>query len=288
MNPKELVQKFVPQKVWKTLRERKILKQHRHVASICEMLIEDYRREGVEMDFRPVHTFPNDKIIWQYWAQGYDNVPELVAGCLQSVDKYCSDYMVVRLSDDNLSDYLEIPEWLEEKRRSYSHAHFADVLRLMLLSAYGGVWLDATMMFSAPISDCYANRGFFVFQRDSKEKNKSYWEGTYAYYFGWSRGFRVNMLNSFIVSPKGNKLLDTLCGLMLKWWRENDCLPDYFFFQILFDVLIHEGGMGDDNCAIVSDCLPHYLQQCINDPKFALMPKVEILAQIPIHKLTYK
>lgn len=288
MNPKELVQKFVPQKVWKTLRERKILKQHRHVASICEMLIEDYRREGVEMDFRPVQTFPNEKIIWQYWAQGYDNVPELVAACLQSVDKYCSDYMVVRLSDDNLSDYLEIPEWLEEKRRSYSHAHFADVLRLMLLSAYGGVWLDATMMFSAPISDCYANRGFFVFQRDSKEKNKSYWEGTYAYYFGWSRGFRVNMLNSFIVSPKGNKLLDTLCGLMLKWWRENDCLPDYFFFQILFDVLIHEGGMGDDNCAIVSDCLPHYLQQCLHDPKFALMSKEEILAQIPIHKLTYK
>lgn len=288
MNPKELVHKFVPQEVWKTLRERKILKQHRHVASICEMLIEDYRREGVEMDFRPVHTFPNDKIIWQYWAQGYDNVPELVAACLQSVDKYCSDYMVVRLSDDNLSDYLEIPEWLEEKRRSYSHAHFADVLRLMLLSAYGGVWLDATMMFSAPISDCYANRGFFVFQRDSKEKNKSYWEGTYAYYFGWSRGFRVNMLNSFIVSPKGNKLLDALCGLMLKWWRENDCLPDYFFFQILFDVLIHEGGMGDDNCAIVSDCLPHYLQQCLHDPKFVLMSKEEILAQIPIHKLTYK
>lgn len=288
MNPKELVQKFVPQKVWKTLRERKILKQHRRVASICEMLIEDYRRKGVEMDFRPVQTFPNEKIIWQYWAQGYDNVPELVAACLQSVDKYCSDYMVVRLSDDNLSNYLEIPEWLEEKRGHYSHAHFADVLRLMLLSAYGGIWMDATMMLSAPIPDSYVGHEFFVFLRDSKEKNKSYWEGTYAYYFGWSRGFRVNMLNSFIVSTKGNKLLDTLCGLMLRWWHENDCLPDYFFFQILFDVLIHEGGMGDDNCAIVSDCLPHYLQQCLHDPKFALMSKEEILARIPIHKLTYK
>ena len=288
MNLKELVQKLVPQEVWKTLRERKILKQHRRVASICETLIEDYRRKGVEMDFRPVHTFPNDKIIWQYWAQGYGNVPELVAACLQSVDKYCSDYMVVRLSDDNLSDYLEIPEWLEEKRRSYSVAFFSDLLRTLLLSVYGGVWLDATVMLSAPLPAEYADQDFFVFQRDPQESHIAYWEGTYAYYFCWSKGFRVNMLSSFLVAKKDNKLIRTLCGLMLKWWRENDYLPDYFFLQILFDVLVHEGGMDEENCAIVSDCLPHCLQQCLHNPKFIFMSKEDVLSQIPIHKLTYK
>ncbi|MBQ2527003.1 MAG: capsular biosynthesis protein, partial [Bacteroidales bacterium] len=59
--------------------------------------------------------------------------------------------------------------------------------------------------------------------------------------------------------------------------------PDYFFFQILFDVLPSFG-----DYPLVSDCLPHYLQQSINDPSFPLMDKDEILKKIHIHKLTYK
>ena len=39
---------------------------------------------------------------------------------------------------------------------------------------------------------------------------------------------------------------------------------------------------------LVSDTLPHYLQQSINDPSFDLMSREEILRTIPIHKLTYK
>lgn len=269
--------------IWRILREWKILAAHKRVAKICEALIKEYESAHVDFDLTPKKQFDSDRIIWQYWAQGYDDVPKIVRDCLDSVDKYAADYTVVRLDDDNLADYLDIPEYVQAKRASYSIAHFSDLLRLMLLAVYGGIWIDATIMLSGVIPETYLLQDLFVFRRDPNEPDQKYWRNTYAYYFGWSKGFKVNMLNSFIISKKSNKTITDLCNLMLLWWKKNDSLPDYFFFQILFYVYAPK-----DVCPIVSDTLPHYLQKSINDPSFNLMSREEILRTIPIHKLTYK
>lgn len=284
---KEILKKFVPQSLWKCLRTKKIVAQHKAVASICEKLVTDFNPAQERYELKPMKKFQDDRIIWQYWAQGYADVPAVVRECLDSVDRYAEGYEIVRLSDENLLEYIDIPDFVTEKRNSFSKAHFADLLRLLLLSTYGGVWLDATERLSGRIPAIYHEDDFFMFQRDRNEEHKEYWESTYAYYFGWSKGFRVNVLNSVIFAKKDSSVISTLASLMLKWWKENDYLPDYFFFQILFDVLIN-GKMKGQNCRIVSDCLPHYLQQSINDPGFNLMSRDEILKTIPIHKLTYK
>ena len=276
MNPKKTY-------LWRILRERKILRQHKRVAEVCQRLIDDYHAHPSGEALSPKKDFGTERIIWQYWAQGYGNVPPIVRECLDSVERFAGDYKLARLTDDNLSEYLDLPEYVQKKRVLYSRAHFADLLRLMLLQVYGGVWLDATVMLTAPIPESYAACEFFVFRRDPKEPDYKYWRNTYAYYYGWAPGFRVNMLNSIIFSRKEGKTVTNLCSLMLKWWKENDSLPDYFFFQILCDVY----GLPAD-MPLVSDTLPHYLQQSMNDPSFALMSRKEILAQIPIHKLTYK
>lgn len=269
--------------LWRKLRERKILRQHARVAVVCEDLIARYKAEGPVVELKPQKDLGTDRIIWQYWAQGYDHAPAVVRECLDSVEKWAGEYKIIRLSDENLSEYIDLPDFVQNRRQTYSRAHFADLLRLMLLQVYGGVWLDATVLLSAPIPREYASLDFFVFSRDPKETHYRYWRNTYAYYYGWAEGFRVKMLNSIIFSQKGGKTVTDLCALMLKWWKENDALPDYFFFQILFDVYGLPAGM-----PVVSDTLPHYLQQSMNDPAFNLMPREEILATIPMHKLTYK
>lgn len=269
--------------LWRKLREWKILRQHRRAAEVCQKLIDDYRAHPSGETLSPKKDLGTEKIIWQYWAQGYENVPPIVRECLDSVERFAGDYTLVRLTDDNLSEYLDLPEYVQQKRTLYSRAHFADLLRLMLLQMYGGVWLDATVMLTAPIPKSYAACDFFVFRRDPNEPDYKYWRNTYAYYYGWAPGFRVNMLNSIIFSRKGGKAVTDLCSLMLKWWKENDSLPDYFFFQILCDVYGLPAEM-----PLVSDTLPHYLQQSMNDPAFALMPRDQIKTNIPIHKLTYK
>lgn len=269
--------------LWCKLREMKILRQHRRVAAICRDLIAGWQAAPETAPLVPKKDLGTDRIIWQYWAQGYEAVPPVVRECLASVDRFAAGWTVIRLSDANLAEYLDLPDFVLEKRRNYSVAHFSDLLRLMLLQAYGGAWLDATVQLSGPIPKQYADGEFFVFRRDPAEPDRKYWSGTYAYYFGWAPGFRVNMLNSIIFSRKGGKTVSDLCSLLLRWWKEHDGLPDYFFFQILFDVYGAPSGM-----PLVSDTLPHYLQQSINDPSFSLMPRDEIPLRISMHKRTYK
>ena len=64
--------------VWRKLRERKILEAHKRVAGICEWLIASCNAAPASFDFEPKVSFGTDKIIWQYWAQGLDEVPDVV------------------------------------------------------------------------------------------------------------------------------------------------------------------------------------------------------------------
>lgn len=276
--------------LWKVIRKQRIVHQHSQVVRLCEALIQENNLKKSHNSLNKTHS--NDlpqNIIWQYWAQGFENVPTIVKQCLDSVNKWKGEYTVIRLSDRNLSDYFELPEYILEKKKKgiIPLAQFSDILRVCLLSTYGGVWLDATILLTGPLPQRYCNMDFFVFQRDPEEPNKKYWENVYAYYYGWSKGFRVNMLNAVIFAKKESVVIKEMAQLLLVYWKNNNELPDYFFFQILFDVLIKEKLKGL-NCPIESDCTPHLLQQSINDPKFNLCTKDEILKRTNIHKLTYK
>lgn len=269
--------------LWRKLRERKILAAHKRTAKICEDLLTRYQAAPEHFDLTPKKQFDSERIIWQYWAQGYDDVPPVVRECLDSVERFAAGCTIVRLSDANLAEYLDLPDFVQQKRDVFSRAFFSDLLRLMLLKTYGGLWLDATIFLSAPIPEAYWSYPFFVFRRDRHEPYVAYWRNTFAYYFGWAKGFRVNMLSSFMAAKKGSVTASELCGAMLLWWKEHEDLPDYFFLQILFDVYPQK-----EPFPLVSDTLPHYLQQTKSDPSFNLMDKDEILRTIPIHKLTYK
>ena len=211
----------------------------------------------------------------------------MVDRCLKSVDKYKGCYEVIRLSDENLREYIELPQYILDKKTEMTVAHFSDILRVCLLSTYGGIWLDATVLMSAVMPSYVTGGDFFAYQRDDSEARKDYWESAYAYYFGWGRDFHVNMLSSIMAAKADTVIINALASILLAWWKENDGVPDYFFLQILFDVLV-KGRLREYNCEIRSDCPPHYLQQSINDPGFDLMPAEAILDTVPLHKLTYK
>lgn len=275
---------------WKHIRRALIIRKHKKTSEYCRRLIDQYFEDGVHYNIAPKKDFKESKIIWQYWGQGYDepNVPEIVKICLDSVIKYKSeDCIVVRLSDDNLPEYLDLPDFLTDNASLYSRAHFSDILRVLLLTTYGGCWLDATVLLTGPIPEQYWNEKFFLFQRDENEPRKDYWEDAYAYYYCWSRKFRVRMLNSIIFAKSGNPILHTIKDIMLSVFLTGDPMPDYFFFQILFNELV-ENEFKAENCSIKSDCIPHYLQQLINDERYNLLSINQILNKTTIHKLTYK
>lgn len=277
---------------WHKIREQIILFYHWRTASFCKSLLSESRKMPASFLIIPKKDFGDKHIIWQYWAQGFDSetLPAVVQICSQSVETFCngSQYEIIRLSDENLSEYIELPEFVINNRERYPNAIFADLLRVILLTTYGGCWLDATVLLTGPIPESYWNMPFFMYQRSADVSNRRYWENAYAYYYNWGEHFKVKVLNSIIFSQKNCKLLLSLRDNLLCFWSKGKTLPNYFFFQILFNELIN-GDFKNQNCEIVSDCIPHYLQQYINDPAFrTLHTPEEIIALTPIHKLTYK
>lgn len=195
---KKVIKRCVPNQLHSFIRKKIIMAKHRRVALKLKGLVEDCVSGRLEKPIiKPLVDLPKDKpVIWQYWAQGMENVPPLVRICMDSVDKYAApDYQIIRLSDNNLADYVEIPDWLEKRRASgqISVAHFSDILRCMLLATYGGLWLDACTLLTGKLPEMLFKYDFFVYQRDPSEPHKKYWESTFAYYWGWDKDFREDI-----------------------------------------------------------------------------------------------
>lgn len=282
---------YIPEFIWEYFRLRSILKSHAVVAAYWDKVLEKYANGNMDKyPLLPKKKIENsEKIIWQYWGQGFskNDVPEVVQMCFDSIDRYKGDYKIIRLCDDNLFEYIEFPNDVWEKYRAgvVGATHFTDLIRIALLTVYGGVWLDATILLTGPLEDKLASNDWFLYQRDSNQEDKKRWSRTYAYYFGWHKDFKVRMLSSIIYAKPGTMVMFDLFQLMLYYWKTENGIKDYFFFQILFTQYIKK--FPERNCPIVSDCLPNMLQNYITG-SYRRYSIPEILKKISIHKLSYK
>lgn len=285
------IKSFIPEFIWEYFRLCTILKSHAVVATYWDGVLEKYVNGDIEKySLHAKKKIDNsERIIWQYWGQGFSNndVPEMVQMCFDSVDKYKGNYEVVRLCDENLHEYIEFPEdvWNKYCTGIVGATHFTDLIRIALLATYGGVWLDATILLTDTLEDKLANNDWFLYQRDFNQEDKKLWSRTYAYYFGWHKDFKVRMFSSVIYSKPATMVLNDLFQLMLYYWKTENGIKDYFFFQILFTQYMEK--YPERNCPIVSDCLPNMLQNYITGSyrKYSI---TEILKMVPIHKLSYK
>lgn len=283
---KTAIKRIIPYSLRKYKNKLQTLHQQNKAARICNNLIKEYENgKSLYFPIHPKKNFTDERIIWQYWGQGYENVPEMVRICLDSVDHYKGNFQLIRLTDDNISEYLDIPTEIYQKRKCYLRAHFADFLRLALLVTYGGIWLDATILLTGPLSEQYFDYGFFMFQRDDNETNKKYWKNAYIGYWGWNPKYKVRSLNSVIFAHKNNQVMHILCNILYTTWMKGYTFPHYYFFQILFNefMLSHP----ELNCAIKSDCLPHYAMTTISEdhPRMSFEDALKLST---MHKMNYK
>ena len=110
---------IIPTFVWEYFRLRSILESHAMVASYWDGVLEKYTKDEIDnYSLQPKKNIKNsDKIIWQYWGQGLSksDMPEVIQMCFDSVDKYKGDYTVIRLCDDDLQEYLDLPQYVYDK-----------------------------------------------------------------------------------------------------------------------------------------------------------------------------
>jgi len=280
--------KDLADKIWGLIRNQIVARKHGRVAKFWQPIISNYFEGKIEKNSLQPKKELGGKVIWQYWGQqaSGEPLPAVVQRCFDSVDKYKGDYQVIRLNDKTIRDYIDFPDfvWKTEEESKFSKVFFSDLLRLALLHVYGGVWLDATILLTAPLPEEFSKQDYFVFQRSNDEPNKSFWAGPHTSYWSWDPRYRVKMLNSIIFAKKGSVMVRTMFDLILHYWETQDKIINYFIFQILYDELVN-GRLKNLQCTVVSDTLPHVLRVLVDGNNY--MPLEELLAKVNMHKLTY-
>ncbi len=257
------------------------------VADYWHTIIEKYMNGDIEKyDIQPKKTLQHNKIIWQYWAQGLENAGDTAKLCFASVDKYKGDYEIIRITDDTLGEYLDLPDFVAAKRQNgdFRAVFFSDLLRMALINAYGGIWLDASILLTDTIPTTYADYDFFMFSRDPESVNKDWGKDDRHFYFSWREEFQVKHLSSIIYGHKKSELSTVILGLLLYFWKNETTIPHYFFFQIMINEL-QEMGVVDFNFPIADDTLPHLLQTNMNK-KFDAKKYDYIIKNSALHKLS--
>jgi len=91
--------------------------------------------------------------VWFIWFQGEKSMPEIVKICYDSLLKNAGEHKVNLITFDNYSEFADIPDFIVEKHKKefISNVHFADIIRVFLLSRYGGLYVDATIYTSGKL-----------------------------------------------------------------------------------------------------------------------------------------
>ena len=288
---KYIYKEMMPKKLFNKIQNKTYFKTQKIVGEDWDRVLKEYFTNKIETEqIKPKKTFNNEKIIWQFWGQGWDfeKLPDVVKISYKSVEKYKKDYEIIHLDMNNINDYLEIPAYILKKveNKKMGFAHFTDIIRLALLYNYGGVWIDATILLTDYLPQEYFEMDYFMFQRDDNLENKKDWEDYDDFYFSWNNEMKVRVLNSIIFAKKNNEIIKTLLDMLLIFWEHNDLVPNYFFFQVLYTELI-KNYYKKKQCKIVSDTLTHELIRVWFD-KFSQEKLDEITKRNNVHKLTYK
>ena len=111
-----------------------------------------------------------NKTIWMCWFQGEDDkfMPALNRVCFKKWKELNSDYCVNILTHDTISDF--VPEYFEIIKNSPNRSFRAksDLLRILLLSKFGGTWVGCLCIRWKPLSKFHNkilnDTGFFAYR----------------------------------------------------------------------------------------------------------------------------
>lgn len=211
--------------------------------------------------------------VWFCWMQGIEHAPKVVKVCYESLKKNLKEREIIVLTSENIHDYVALPEMIEEKYRKgiITQAHYADLMRLELLTKYGGTWMDATVYCS---DDEYPEEllssDLFVFQQLRNN----------------ATGF-IGLSNWFITSCTNNRILLVLRDMMYEYWRRYNCVIDYFIFHLFFGMIAECHSTELSRIPKYGNRWPLTLATWLGDDYDAV--KYEALCEkTSFHKLTYR
>jgi hypothetical protein len=109
--------------------------------------LENFAKTNVPLALERALREEVPKIIWTYWDS--PDIPEIVKICLTSWKNHAQNYKINIINKNTAEQYVNMPEsWKELPAYRQS-----DIIRLLLLEKYGGIWIDAsTILLKNPYS----------------------------------------------------------------------------------------------------------------------------------------
>jgi hypothetical protein len=159
------------------------------------------------------------KTIWSCWFQGRDAAPYLVKRCLASWEQKNPGWHFRCLDAVSIQRYVDVKSVVDLQSQSVTAASLSDIVRILLLHEFGGVWVDATLLCNRPLDEWLPSamtEGFFAFATPAPDRLLSSW---------------------FLSAVPDHYLVSGWCRRAVDYWSSRPHSQNYFWFHHLFNDL---------------------------------------------------
>lgn len=162
--------------------------------------------------------------IFTCWIQGEENEPPLVQKCISSIKERFPEREVIVITKDNISDYIEIPEWFMDKWQKgiIDSTKLSNLIRLELLIKYGGTWMDSTLYCSSSdVPDYIFDTPLFMYSETGLGE--------------------IRCGATWLMSAESNNnILRAARDVYLEYWKHENNLIEYFVVTFCLKMAIEK------------------------------------------------
>lgn len=216
----------------------------------------------------------NSRIIWLCWFSGFETAPALVRSCCRAMQERLPGYQIVLLTDENIGQYVQLPDYIEEKRKKgiIPPAHYSDLVRTALICRHGGFWMDATVLCTDPaFVDYIMEQPLFVFKEVLLYKTDA----------------QPTVASSWLIGGLSNQPILLLTQkLLYAYWQKEKKLRHYFLFHLFFAMATARFDKDWKQVPTFNNISPHILQFEMTEP-FDRARWEQIKSFSAIHKLNH-
>ena len=208
--------------------------------------------------------------IWWCWLQGLENAPAVVRACFHSLKKLNRTIHII--TADNFREYVSMPEYIVRKWKDgiIGNAHFADALRLELLTTRGGIWIDATVYVTG-FEEMTGEAPLFAYAYIMHDATRDY-----ILYGNW-----------LMKSNGYSRILWETKQMLYRYWEREEKLLNYFIFHLFFTIACRRNREERSFIPTYSDAPCHVMQLELTHPYTETRWR-QLLSMTPVHKLTWR
>lgn len=169
--------------------------------------------------YRSNPKYIHNACIWVCWLQGETQMPDVVRKCFDSIKRHSSGHEVILITLENYSRYINLPSFIIDayEKKNIGQAHFADIVRTVLLAERGGCWIDSTILMTADINEEVFNNPFYScrFKQNKLYVTENIWS------------------NFFLASQPGSIVFLFVRDMFYEYLKKQNRFIDYFMMDYI-------------------------------------------------------